>query len=43
MWEVQRREDEMRERLEMEWRRGIEGRREEERLRAKAEGWRERW
>ena len=36
-------EREMRDRLEREWRRGIERRREEERLRGKAEGWRERW
>ncbi|KAF7506940.1 hypothetical protein GJ744_011071 [Endocarpon pusillum] len=41
--EVARREREMREVLEREWRRGIERRREEEMLRAKAEGWRERW
>lgn len=41
--EVERREQEMREVLEREWRRGIERRREEERLQAKTEGWRERW
>lgn len=36
-------EREMRELLEREWRRGVERRREEDRLRWKAEGWRERW
>jgi hypothetical protein len=36
-------ERELRERLEREWRRGIERQREEERLQAKAEGWRWRW
>ncbi|ERF72241.1 hypothetical protein EPUS_02128 [Endocarpon pusillum Z07020] len=41
--EVEGREREMREVLEREWRRGVERRREEERLRSKAEGWRERW
>ena len=33
----------VRERLEREWRRGMERRREEERLRGKVEGWRGRW
>jgi hypothetical protein len=36
-------EREMRELLEREWRRGVERRREEDRLRWKAESWRERW
>lgn len=40
-------ERELGERLEREWRRGLERRREEaeeeERLRGKVEGWRERW